>query len=111
MKKRLGFFLMLIILFLSCIGSSRKQEFSYPYIEIPEYKSKDYYNLLSDKKSEVVYNSICNLINNYSALSSVYYDESSDKTSEEYLLSKNIYEKIKNLTVKFYENIRKAFLL
>jgi len=98
MNKRINIFFLFVLLIFSC--KTNKEKFSYPFISIPEFKSKDYYDLLTDKNSEVVYNSICNLINNTADLSKIYYDESGDKASEEYLLSSNIYEKIKNLSAK-----------
>lgn len=94
---RYGLLLLIFISFfiISCKESS-EELINYPYTSIPEYTALDYYNLLSIKDNEIKYNSICNLLYYSNELSNKYYDVSSDKNSKEYLLSKDIYEKIKN---------------
>lgn len=91
---------LLILIFISFFIISCKEDneeiFNYPYTTIPEYTALDYYNLLSINDNEIKYNSICNLMYYSNELSNKYYDASSDKNSKEYLLSKDIYEKIKN---------------
>ncbi len=94
---RYGLLLLIFISFfiISC-KEGNEEIFNYPFTTIPEYTALDYYNLLSINNNEIKYNSICNLFYYSNELSNKYYDVSSDKNSKEYLLSKDIYEKIKN---------------
>ena len=54
--------LILVICLAALCGCDGKEEASrYPSVLIPEYSTKDYYILLSDKSPEKVYNAVCNL--------------------------------------------------
>jgi hypothetical protein len=96
MKNIIFIIIFISILFISCKGVE-KEKINYPHTIIPGYTAEDYYNLLSDKNNEKLYNSICNLLYFSSDLSIKFHDASSDINSKEYILSKNIYDKIKNI--------------
>lgn len=62
---------------------------NYPYVEIPEYSVEDFYDLLFNKNNEIVYDSICNLINSPLLIN---FDSTDDND-----VGKKIYTRIKEL--------------
>ena len=92
MKKYAAFLLLILI-----SGCGEKNHSRYQSINIPFYEQEDYYALLSHENSEIVYNSICNLIYDADDHGDILSNDTIDKTSSDYQLAENIYSKITSL--------------
>ncbi|MEI8011334.1 MAG: hypothetical protein WCI27_02480 [Candidatus Omnitrophota bacterium] len=77
-----------------CSGCFKEDFSRYPFVPIPQYSLSDYYNLLSDKNPEIVYNAIVVLGQQAETLGEILSDEKVDKKSAEYTEAQNIYNKI-----------------
>ncbi|MFH0790554.1 MAG: hypothetical protein V2A64_02885 [Candidatus Omnitrophota bacterium] len=90
--------IIVILNLLLILGCNKEEEVSrYPAIAIPQYSTGDYYRLLSDKNPEIVYNAVCNLSEDAVSIASVLSDKESDKNSENYIRSLNVFRKILQL--------------
>ncbi|MDD5585108.1 MAG: hypothetical protein PHV55_08650 [Candidatus Omnitrophica bacterium] len=91
-------FLVLIGVFLLIVSGCRQDDFSrYPSVTLPQFSSQDYYNLLSDKNPQVVYNAVVNLGGRAVGFGEKLSDEKADKSSAEYILAGKVYKKIAGL--------------
>ena len=75
-----------------------KEELSrYPKITIPGYTAQNYDVFLYDKNNELVYNAVCNLIEDAGSMGSVLSDKKADKKSENFILASNTYKRVVEL--------------
>ena len=97
MRRSLNLLLLLsgVILIAGCYEAQETTR--YAALTVPEYSGEDYYNLLSDKNPEVVYNAICNLLKEASSIGRSLSDDKADKDSKEYLLAQGTYKKMLEL--------------
>ncbi len=88
-------FLFLIVICSLLISGCLKEDFSrFPSIQIPRYTEGDYFNLLSNKNPEIVYNAVVILGRQAEKIGERLTDEKADKNSAEYISALNIYKKI-----------------
>jgi hypothetical protein len=96
MKKVIGAFFIAGLLVVS--GCKQQPTYHrYPYLEVPEYSLADYYKLLSDKNPEIVYNALCNLVNEADTIAATLSDEKADPADRKYVISLSIFEKTLSL--------------
>jgi len=80
------------------ISNCNEEGFSrYPSVSVPEFANEDYYNQLSGKNTEVVYNAVVNLGEQAARLSKLLSDDKANKNSPEYITAEKIYHKIVTL--------------
>lgn len=90
--------IIIVLNLLLIFGCKQEEEVSrYPAIAIPQYSTEDYYRLLSDKNPEIVYNAVCNLAGEAAEIANVLSNKESDKNSENYINSLNVFKKILQL--------------
>ncbi|MDD5173963.1 MAG: hypothetical protein PHV48_03970, partial [Candidatus Omnitrophica bacterium] len=88
--------LILCFIFLGCFEN--KDDLSrYPKVAIPGYTAKDYYVFLFDKDSELVYNAVCNMIEEADSMGSILSDKKADNKSDRYILASNTYKRMVEL--------------
>ncbi len=85
------------IFLLSGCNGDRDELSRYPKIKIPGYEAKDYYSLLFDKNNEIVYNAVCNLLDDAASMGSTLSDEKADKKSAKFILALNTQQRIVEL--------------
>lgn len=72
-----------------------KESYSrYPSVHVPEFKTDDYADQLSDENPEVVYNAVCNLGNNARYLGNTLWGEKADPTSDHWMSAQAVYTNI-----------------
>ena len=88
--------LILCFIFLGCF-ENKDDLFRYPKVAIPGYTAKDYYVFLFDKNSELVYNAVCNMIEEADSMGSILSDKKADNKSDKYILASNTYKRMVEL--------------
>lgn len=89
--------LTLTCLFFPGCGNSADRIFRYPHIVIPDYEAKDYYRFLYDDDATLVYNAVCNLIDEASSIAKTLSDRKSDTKSPHFVLASLTYRRVVEL--------------
>ena len=101
MRRSSALLLALVILSLSLVlpgcFDDNKELSRYPRIAIPGYTSQRYYVFLYDNNRELVYNAVCNMIEDASSMGSALSDKKADKSSSRFILASNTYKRVVEL--------------
>ncbi|MDD5195699.1 MAG: hypothetical protein PHQ96_08530 [Candidatus Omnitrophica bacterium] len=90
--------LFLIGVFLVAFAGCRQESFSrYPSVMVPQLSNEDYYNLLYDKNTQVVYNAVVNLGAQAEDFAGILSDKKADKNSPKYISAEKIYKRVGEL--------------
>ncbi len=98
------------IFLLSGCNGDRDELSRYPKIAIPGYAAKEYYSLTFDKNNEVVYNAVCNLLDDASSMGYTLSDKKADKKSEKFILALKTQQRILELLRSNDDKIASASL-
>lgn len=109
MKKVCVIILMMALLIMPGCGNLEDTS-RYPFVAIPCYEMKDYYELLSYKQPEIVYNAVSNLIGYTSVIGGILSNKEADKNSENYVTALKTYKKILELLSSRDSKIQAAAL-
>ncbi|MFA6079537.1 MAG: hypothetical protein WC779_07335, partial [Candidatus Omnitrophota bacterium] len=93
----LSLWAVLVIFLISGCTRDGEELSRYPRIRIPGYEAKDYYGLMFDKNNEIVYNAVCNLIDEAAGMGGLLSDKKADKKSEKFILALNTRQRIVEL--------------